>query len=265
MRWLQAATLAFLLSPGAGADAQDVSTILEPVALVEIRPSVSGRLARIDVAEGQAVRTGQDLAAIDARVQQARVALSTVMAAARAQETRAVILVDQAQAVLDRVNRAFAKGAAKQWEVAKAELGLALAEADVAMARDNLVQLQAQLDLEMATLAEFSMQAPFDGTILRVFAQPGEILSTEMTVLELADLSQLKATAFVAETWARTLTSGNRVEGRVGRPDGTAIEGTVTSVEPRVDPASQSVRVELRFTNPDGAIFAGTPVFLIRR
>lgn len=265
MRRLALAAVAGALIAAAPALAQTVSTILEPAALVEIRTSVPGRLARIDVEEGQTVQRGDDLASIDARVQQARVALSSVMAAARAQQTRAALLVDQAQAVLDRVKRAHAKGAAKNWEVAQAELGLALAQADAATAEDDIARLQAQLDLEKATLAEFSMTAPFDGTVLRIVAHPGEIVTTDATILELADLSQLKATAFLPEDWARGLTKGDTIPGRLGAPDGPMVEASVASVEPRIDPASQSVRVELEFKNPDKAVFAGTPVFLVRR
>ncbi|MEM9970738.1 MAG: efflux transporter periplasmic adaptor subunit, partial [Pseudomonadota bacterium] len=42
--------------------------------------------------------------------------------------------------------------------------------------------------------------------------------------------------------------------------DGTTLTANVISVDPRVDPASQSIRVVLEFDNPNGSIRAGSAI-----
>lgn len=261
-RHLIASALALVLLATAGI-AQTVSAVLEPLQLVEIRSSVNGRLDVIDVKEGDIVAKDTLLATIDARVQRARVALSKVTADGTAALERADIAIEQARAMQKRVANARSKGAAQEWEVTQSQQAMQLAQADRKLAVEGIARNEAQLDLEQATLSEFEMRAPFDGTILQVFTEAGEIIDTQKTVLEIGNLDRLRATAFVPLDWLDTLSVGTEISAQVQNDTGTT-SARVTSIDPRIDPASLSVRVRFEFDNPDRSLLAGTVVTISR-
>lgn len=264
MRLIGAVVLAHFCSIGA-VQAQNVSAILEPVQLIELKPSVAGRLAQLDVEEGDGLAQGAVLAAMDARVQEARVSLAQIAAAASGQADRAQIVVEQAEQLVARITKARQRGAAQVWEVRQAEQSLALARADVRVAAESATQLGAQLALEQATLSEFVMQAPFNGTVLQIMVEPGEIIGVDKTVMEFGNLSRLSATAFLPVDWAQSLSTGDTVAAALAGSERADLKLTVTSIDPRIDPASRSVRVRLEIENPDRQIFAGTAIQLQRR
>lgn len=262
MRALCIGILLFQTSLVAAA-AQTVSAILEPFNQVEIRAAVNGRIEQIAVAESEFVTRGALLVGIDARVQRARVALSEIAAQATGPIDRAEIAVAQATALRDRIARARSKGAAQQWEVIQSEQALQLAEADLRIAIEGQARSASQLALDQAILSEFLMVAPFDGIILQIFAEEGEIVDTEKTILEIGNLDRLRATAFVPLDWLDTLTPGAEIRAGIQGQSGD-ITGTIVSVDPRVDPASLSVRVLLAFDNASRSLLAGTAVLLDR-
>lgn len=261
MRRFLSILVLIIASAGAGA-AQTVSAILEPAQMVEVRTSVPGRLVTLDVVEGAEVSADTLLAAIDAKVQEARVGLASIAALAKGPSDRAAIVVKQAEELLARVENARRKGAAKPWEVAQAQQALDLAKADAEIAAETRDQLRAQHLLEQATLAEFSMRAPFDGTVLQIFAQPGEIVGTDQPIMEFGDLSRLKATAFVPLDWARQMQVGESLNVNLQGDPMESAEIQITSIDPRIDPASRSVRVQMEIDNTDRAFFAGMAIVL---
>lgn len=245
------------------ANAQTVTAILEPANQVEIRSSVNGRLDQILVHEGQTVKEGAPLATIDARVQKARVELVRLAAESASALERSEVLVEQAQTLRNRMVRARSKGAAQKWEVLQAEQALQLAHADRVLATEKNAQAHGQLLLEEAILSEFTMNAPFNGTILQIFSDEGEIVDTQMTVIEIGNMASLEATAFAPLEWLDWLKPDGDVNVYV-QGDEQALTGTVASIDPRIDPASQSVRVKLTIDNSMLGILAGTPVSISR-
>ncbi|MEM8774331.1 MAG: efflux RND transporter periplasmic adaptor subunit [Pseudomonadota bacterium] len=255
-------TLLCAVSP-AFAVGQSISAVLEPVQLVEIKSSVAGRLEEVAVREGQDVAEGTVLAGIDSRVQQARLRLAKSAAEATGSEERADIVVEQAKSLFERVEIARQKGAAQAWEIHQSEQAIMLAQADRKIAKETADQLKQQYQLELATLEEFSMKAPFDGTVLHVLVEKGEIIDTQVTVLEFGNLDRLKATAFVPIDWLQDVEVGRSLVASIGL-EPNKIEAKIVSIDPRVDPASQSVRVRFELENPDRALLVGTSIQLSR-
>jgi HlyD family secretion protein len=97
-------------------------------------------------------------------------------------------------------------------QVAQAEYNLAKAEADLAQLEagpdPKVVQLAqarydaAQADVEdaQATLDAATMVAPFDGTVVSVGAEVGDLVSSGTVIVSLADLTELRVRASVDET-----------------------------------------------------------------
>lgn len=244
----------------AAVSAQDVTAVLEPAQSVELRSTVNGRVTSITDLEGSLVAKGDVIAKIDASVQQARVALTQVTAEATGTIERARTLVAQAEFRRDRLQNAFKKGAAQSWEVEIAEQAVAVARADLSVAQDDQDRRAAELVLEQATLSEFEIRAPFDATVLNVAVDPGEIVDTATVLLEVGALDTLLATAFVPLEWIADMSKSGAVDASF--EGGSKAEVTVRAIDPRVDPASRTVRVIVEISNDDGALRPGEIVNL---
>ncbi len=253
--------LALLASP---LQAQDyVSAVLEPSQMAEMRATVSGRIADIHVVEGQVLKAGTLIAQMDSGVQDARVSLSSLAATSTGQSDRATALVAQAQALLDRVTQARSRGAAQEWEVNQAEQAVKVALADLTIAIESEARAAAQLELERAMLAEFQVRAPFDGTVLQIFKEPGEIISTQDIVVEFGNLHTLEATAFFPVEALSQVEIGQALNGIV---DTGALQSdvrlAVSAIEPRIDPASRTFRVTLALPNGEHRHTAGSTLLI---
>lgn len=93
--------------------------------------------------------------------------------------------------------------------------------------------------------------------------EKGEIIETQVTVLEFGNLDRLKATAFVPIDWLADVAIGQSLQASVGLEE-TQVEIKIVSIDPRVDPASQSVRVRFELENPDRTLLVGTSVQIER-
>ncbi|MEL6644209.1 MAG: efflux RND transporter periplasmic adaptor subunit [Pseudomonadota bacterium] len=253
---MRALLTALALLTAAPAGAQGVTAVLEPARIVELRSTVNGRVAEIGVRDGDVVAAGDRLAAIDARVQEARVALARVVAEAEGAMVRARQVLTQAETRRDRIVGARDRGAAQDWEVVAAEQAVAIAAADLDVVRDDLARREAELALEQATLAEFVLAAPFDATVLEVFVETGAIVDTATTFLEIGTLDRLTATAFLPVDWLPGLERGGDLSATT--EFGGDVTARIDAIDPRVDPASRTVRVVLMLENADGALLPGT-------
>lgn len=241
-----------------------VTGILEPARAVEIRTSVNGRIEALPFDEGQNVSKGDMLVTIDARVQKARVDFARVAAEGTGAVLRAETALAQAEALRDRVASAREKGAANAWEVLQTEQAVELANADLMIARENQAQARRQMELEQATLDEFSITAPFAATVLQIFGEVGETIDTQSVIMEIGDLDQLKATAFLPADWSADLAPGAEVEVLLDTRPARRLAMVIQVVDPRIDPASQTVRVVLGYDNRDREALVGTAVTVQR-
>lgn len=252
-----------MLCVGLPAAAQSVTAVLEPAKIAEIRPTVSGRLSEIAVNEGDEVVAGTMLAQMDNAVQMARVSLAEQAAAAQGQLQRAAAATGEAEAFVARVDQARARGAAQNWEVTAARQALKLAQAEQVIAQEAQRMAQGQLVLEQATLSEFELRAPFDGTVMQIFKEPGEIIDTQQSVITLGHLRTLEATGFFPVDQFSDLEAGRTFRATVdnGRTQSETVV-TVISVDPRIDPASRTVRVTVELPNGDLGFAAGATVVI---
>ncbi len=196
------------------------------------------RIARLLVAEGDAVQAGQvvaefsdtalkDAAVAQARAQlaQARARLARTRAAGRpseiaAQEARIEALRNAeasarreaeraerlersgagAEAVAERARFAANRARAERTEAeAVLETLLRPRPEDLALAEAELAAAEANLARAEAEAALARLAAPIGGTVIRVIARPGERVGAE-GVLEIADLARMDVVADVYET-----------------------------------------------------------------
>lgn len=252
------ALVAFL---GTIAVAEEVSGILEPVRAVELRPETDGAIAEVMVAEGDVVSMGQPLVRLDDAVQSARVAAAAATPA-DARIARAAVSVESGRSLLARVERAAQRGGAPKWEVNEAQFRLKEAMADLRLAEDLKVTDSARQSLEEAILGQFEITAPFDGIVTVVTATAGETAARAESLLVVEDLSALEATIFAPIGAQDQLFAGTRYKARLGSPLNTDVEATLRYVEPRIDPASGTIRTIFMVANEVNAAPAGVDLFV---
>ncbi|MEL6466193.1 MAG: efflux RND transporter periplasmic adaptor subunit [Pseudomonadota bacterium] len=242
--------------------AQSLTAILEPADLVEVRSTVAGILTVIAVTEGQTVERGALLAQIDDRSQAERVALAQAVAGADGRIQRADAQIAQAESLVARMEKARGRGAAQEWEVEQAQQALALAVADKQIALDGQAQAQAQLKLEKAVLETYRLRAPFSGIVLEVKQNIGANVDMQTVVMTVAQLEALEATAFIPLTWLNIISQGDALRASFDDQTKRPVDVVVTSIDPRIDPASQTVRIRVSLDNAEGMHRPGATLVL---
>jgi HlyD family secretion protein len=127
-------------------------------------------------------------------------------------------------------------------QVAQAEYTLEKAQADLAeiqagpdpedveVAQAKVVTAQADLEEAQAALEAATMVAPFDGTIIDVGAEVGDLVSSSIVMVTLADLSHLEVEALVDETDISQVEIGQEAEITFDALAGKKFSGKVLSV-----------------------------------
>ncbi len=275
---------------------------------VNLAFKVPGRLQIVTVEEGDRVNTGQLVAALEkedfedeVRLARARVAGSTAIleeleTGTRSEEIeQARALVNQSEAALELAKvtlkrqeelaaRDFASHqvhdeAQARVDEAKAQLkfaqeALELAETgprqeDIAQARAQLAADQAALSLAERRLADASIVAPNEGTILTRVREPGAIVAPGETVYTLSLTSPVWVRTYVDEPDLGRIFPGMKADvhtdaggvygGQIGFVSPVA-EFTPKTVETRELRTSLVYRLRVIVDNPDNLLLQGMPV-----
>ena len=244
---------------------------------VPLKFELEGRLVSLEVAEGDSVRAGDVLARLEAaQLQHERdqAAANVVLAEAERErlvnaereETRKVARAEvavaeaklaRARKELERGEKLMAKGTLTQqawddlqyeYKLAAAELQLAearLAEIEAGVRQDELKMADARVQMAQAALRQADTRlgkaglvAPCDGLILRINAEPGELVgpSSSAPAITMAEVDELRVRAYVEELHALAVRPGQTAEVVAdGRPD-VRYRATVVSCLPCMGP-----------------------------
>ncbi|MAG94869.1 MAG: hypothetical protein CMJ48_14160 [Planctomycetaceae bacterium] len=228
---------------------------------VPLEFELAGRLTELRVWEGALVKQGDVLARLDdtllrhelaeadanlsvARAERERLVNGSRIETRRAARSRievAQVLLEHADRDLKRSQLLSQRNAISSAEIddhefaqraAAARLASVLAEVaeiEAPAREDELRRAEARIKLAEAVvsqaqerLAKTMLSAPTDGVILRISAEPGELLGTDrsQTFLAMTNISQIRVRAYVEELDALTLEIGQSTYVTVdGRPD----------------------------------------------
>ena len=184
-------------APSSDASSVSASAIVVPVQHVDLAFATTGRVTAVNVKAGDQVTAGQTLVTLDTTIQEARI-----------KQAEANLLAAQ-------VDRKY-----------KERLKLDKIHLEVADAA--IAQMQALLDSANAVLnTQFTLKAPYDGTIVAVDVAPSETVMPGVTVIEMGDLS-----SYVIETTDLSERDVTRVQ--VGQPVRVSIEALGSEYSGRV-------------------------------
>jgi RND family efflux transporter MFP subunit len=211
----------------------------------QLRPQVGGTIVALRVREGDRVRAGQSLAVIDTTVlgEQHRSALSGLRSAELSARTA---MRDEG-----RSDTLFQAGAIAERDREAAHDRRLQAEAMLQDARTRVAAIEQQLEYAQ-------VRAPFSGVISDVPASVGDAVQPGATpIAVLVDPTALELEASVPSENLGGIKPGVTVEFTVSAHPGTVYRGTVSRVNPAVDPATGQVRLYVRLPNAEGDLAVG--------
>jgi len=196
--------------------------------VAQIAPKIPARIVSITVQSGDALRAGQVVAMLDptelrSRLDQARAGL----AAAQAEATRTA-------SELRRTQNLFTKEAATQQSLEAAQAAARSAEAQTAQAKAAIATAE-------SLLAETTLHAPFDGTVVRRNLEPGDMAQPGVPVITVQTNQKLRLEAAIPEDCARAISLGQSLKAQIA---GQARTVKIEEIAPAADPQTRTVLVK---------------------
>lgn len=204
-------------SSSAGRVAAEGRVVTYPGREVVVGTEWPGRLVRVAVEEGAAVRKGDLLAELDSDELRASLA-----------EARARVAEAEAEVRLAEANLRRRQDLASQQIVARNDLDQA--ERDLGTTRARLDTARATTSRFEAQLRKTRILAPIAGTVIARHVHAGETLETGKRVVTLADLSRLRIEAEADEADAGALSLGAPVTILCDGFPGQTWKGTVEEI-----------------------------------
>jgi membrane fusion protein (multidrug efflux system) len=210
-------------------DAQAVGS-LRAVQTVIVRPEVSGRVVRLDFADGARVRRGQLLVQLDSTLQDAQ--LKQAQAQANIARTN-----------LTRSRELQAQGFVAQSAVDQNAAALEVAEAQVALAR--------------AQLSRLAITAPFDGVVGIRSVALGDYVKDGADLVSLEDRSRMWVDFRLPERYVGRAQVGQPVQVTLDALPGKRFDGKVEALDALVDANGRSLLVRARVDQPGAELKSG--------
>ena len=213
----------------------------EPFARATVAAQLMGRIVAAEFEEGQRVSAGQVLVRLeDAALQAAHARAKAGLGEARSAR-------QLAEKTAQRLGNLFEEEAVSQQMLDDAETAFARSKAGERAARQALVQASVQLDYS-------AIAAPFDGYIVRKFAQVGDMAAPGAPLFVLEQLDSLKVEVLLPEH--RRVDPGQQVQVEIAALD-KMVDGRVLAQIQAADPRSRTFRAKIVIGNRDRRIGSG--------
>jgi len=211
----------------------------------------AGRIAKVLVREGQAVREGQLLVQLDDAVERMQLSLLKAKAESTTAVRAAEVRLERARSVLAKIQKAHDEHAAPDRELEDAKLNLAMAELDLEAARFEHEQARGAYDQAELMIERMRLTAPADAEVERIRAQAGEAVDALVPVIRLVCVEPLWVDVPAPVVQARRLAAGAPALVRfAGSPKPVAAK--VVRVSRVADAASETLEVRVELPNPTG-------------
>lgn len=221
----------------------EVTGSVEPIERVSPGTKLMGRVERVMVREGDAVRAGQTLARLESRD------LAASVEQARAGVAMAEAQLTNAEAMHRRMTALAERGSATAKNLEDATAGYNMAQAGLQQAQANLSAAQVMQGYAVVT-------TPISGYVTAKRIEAGDMASPGMPLFTVDDLSRVKIVAQVPEAQVVGLVEGGSATVKIDVLE-TPVAATIERIVPAGDPMSRTFAVRLLLDNPAGAIKPG--------
>jgi len=208
-----------------------------------------GRIIARSVGVGDIVTKGQLLASLDATIQQFQLVTAEAnLANARSQFNNIAAAEERARSLAE-------SGTASQSQLDAAVTARQTADA-------QLSQAQASLDRARDQLGYTQISAGYDGVVISVGAEVGQVVGAGQTIVTLARPDIREAVFDAPESLVSKLQPGSELAITVPGNDSLTAKGNVREIAPIVSGSTRSQRVRISIDNPPDAFRIGTLVHI---
>ena len=116
---------------------------------------------------------------------------------------------------------------------------------------------KAQLDQARTAVSDRVITAPFDGVLGLRQVSPGSLVTPGTVIATLDDVSLIKLDFSLPERALSALSKGQAVIARSEAYPDQAFDGTIASLDSRVDPVTRAITVQARLANPERKLRPG--------
>ena len=163
--------------------------------------------------------------------------------------------IEQAQLRADEASAEWARQSFARAQNLLAENSISREEFDAAEA--NLKQTEAQVDNIRAVIAKKVVRAPFAGQLGIRRISVGQYLEKGSPIVSLHSLDPVYVEFSLPQQQLAHLREGLSVLVSSDAWPGVAYQGSITAIEPNIDPATRNVRLQATLANPDGSLRSG--------
>ncbi len=253
--------------------------------VLRISAKTAGVIDSLLVDEGQSVRQGQLLAVVNSDKTQARLRsqqaqlkeIETGLLGLQAQAKELQARLELAQDTYRKTRQMVKKGAATQQksDELKTQLQVLKAQQEGLQAQKQSLaakkeQLAAAMELTQLTLKDARIGAPINGVVLNKFVNAHELAAPGAALLELADLSRMKATVYMPLTDLDKVKVGQKATVHIDGSDqdftgrviwiSSEAEFTPKTILTKETRTTLVYAVKVLADNPEGVLKIGMPV-----
>lgn len=221
-----------------------VTGTLHPLNSIEVRTSVAGRLASVQVLEGEQVQKGQIIAQIEDTDLKAK--LQDKLGALEAGESQLVL-----------TNKAYAKGQnlLKQGYISQTDFDTM--ESNYLVAKASIKSLKAQVVQAQKALNDAVIRAPMTGMVSQRVADAGLAVAINAPVVTLQSLDIMTLEVSVPTNEIPRIDIGQKAEFKIAGFGTEHFKGQVERINPSAEKGSHSIDVFLRVMNPTQKLRGG--------
>jgi len=132
-----------------------------------------------------------------------------------------------------------------------------ISQAQFDITNSNLKQLLAQIAEQQAIVAKKTLRAPFDGHLGIRAINAGQYISPGTVVVTLQALDPIFIDFFVPQQQLALLRIGQNIAIKVDAFPSTNFTGRISTIDPKVDPATRNVAVRATVPNRDRKLLPG--------
>src|SRR5664279_1825655 len=232
--------------------------ILKPVKLVAVGAQVSGRVISLNVAIGQTIKQGDQIAQIDPVTKQndlrtAQASLENM----RAQRSEKEATLGLAEASLARQQITFSQKASSRADYETADATVKQTRAQIAALDAQITEAIVSVENGSVNLGYTRITAPIDGTVLAVVTQEGQTVNAVQSAPTIAIIGQIETMTIRAE-----ISEVDVIKVKPGQEVYFTILGDpiqrYTATLDSIEPAPESVKNDSSFSSSSSSTTSST-------
>jgi HlyD family secretion protein len=227
-----------------------------------IAAQVTAKVTEVLVHEGMAIKTGDVLAQLDSALPERDLALARAKADAAEAGIGAVGAdLQDAERIVNRNLRLRQGQVVSEADLTKSQARVGVLRAQLKQAQAGFDAAKQEADHAADVLDQYTIHAPFDGTVIQTEAQPGEMISplsvggfTRTGICTLVDMNSVEVEVDVNETFIGRVHPGMAASAVLDAYPDWTIPASVIGIVPSADREKGTVKVRIALKTRDPRI-----------